>query len=147
MAQIGLDSNILLYALLEPDSDKGAFAEQLIVAVASRGVLALQALAETLAVVRRKRPSLLAEAARRVGELSLIYDLAPTGSGTLARAETLILSEGFRAYDALIVVASAEQGADILLSEDMQDGRRIAGLRILNPFNPDHRGEIDALLD
>ena len=36
--------------------------------------------------------------------------------------------------DALIVSAAIHGGCDRLLSEDLQHGRRIAGIRIQNPF-------------
>ena len=37
-------------------------------------------------------------------------------------------------FDALIVVITRRAGATILISEDMQDGLEIDGLRIVNPF-------------
>ena len=40
----------------------------------------------------------------------------------------------FGFYDSLIVAAALEAGCKRLLSEDMQHGQRIEGLRIENPF-------------
>ena len=40
-------------------------------------------------------------------------------------------------WDALIVEAARRSGATRLMSEDLQTGRRIAGLVIDNPFQPD----------
>jgi len=37
-------------------------------------------------------------------------------------------------WDALIVAAAAKSGATRLLSEDLNPGQKIAGLRIENPF-------------
>ena len=37
-------------------------------------------------------------------------------------------------YDSLIVAAALEAGCKRLLSEDLQHGQRIEGLRIENPF-------------
>jgi predicted nucleic acid-binding protein len=37
-------------------------------------------------------------------------------------------------YDALIVAAAIEAGCNALYSEDMQHGRTIGGLAIVNPF-------------
>jgi len=37
-------------------------------------------------------------------------------------------------YDALIVASAIETGCDILYTEDMQHGRAIGGLAIVNPF-------------
>ena len=43
-------------------------------------------------------------------------------------------------WDGLIVAAADESGASELLSEDMNHGQLIAGIRIVNPFVPtDHR--------
>ncbi len=41
---------------------------------------------------------------------------------------------GFPIYDALIVAAALEARCDTLYSEDMQHGRQIGGLTIVNPF-------------
>ena len=37
-------------------------------------------------------------------------------------------------YDALIVASAIEAGCDTLYSEDMQHGRTIGGVAIVNPF-------------
>lgn len=39
-------------------------------------------------------------------------------------------------WDALIVEAALAAGADTLLTEDLQHGREIEGLRVHNPFLP-----------
>ena len=41
---------------------------------------------------------------------------------------------GYRFYDSLIVTAALECGAKTLCSEDLQHGRKIGGMTILNPF-------------
>jgi predicted nucleic acid-binding protein len=40
-------------------------------------------------------------------------------------------------WDALVIVSAARIGASTLATEDMQHGRRIAGLQIVDPFRPD----------
>lgn len=37
-------------------------------------------------------------------------------------------------WDALIVAAAVEQSCSILLTEDLQDGQEIAGVRVVDPF-------------
>jgi predicted nucleic acid-binding protein len=49
-------------------------------------------------------------------------------------AGALALAEGLQLWDALICTVSARQGAALLLTEDMQDGRTYAGVRLVNPF-------------
>jgi predicted nucleic acid-binding protein len=41
---------------------------------------------------------------------------------------------GYSFYDSLIVAAALDAGCNRLYSEDMQDGQRIEGLTIENPF-------------
>jgi len=41
---------------------------------------------------------------------------------------------GYGFHDALIVAAALEAGCDTLLTEDLQEGRLISVLRIVNPF-------------
>ena len=41
---------------------------------------------------------------------------------------------GYHFYDALIVAAAVESGCRTLYSEDLQHGRKIGNLTILNPF-------------
>jgi len=53
-----------------------------------------------------------------------------THEGTLALAR----DHGLSIYDALIVVSAIEAGCDILYTEDMQHGRTIGDLAIVNPF-------------
>lgn len=40
----------------------------------------------------------------------------------------------YRFYDALIIASAIEGGCKTFYSEDLQDGRKIAGLSIKNPF-------------
>jgi predicted nucleic acid-binding protein len=37
-------------------------------------------------------------------------------------------------WDCVVCAASAQAGAKVLLTEDMQDGRIIDGLRLISPF-------------
>jgi predicted nucleic acid-binding protein len=141
-----LDTNILVYGLLEPESSKKQTAEMLISAVADKGVLAAQVLAELLAVTRRLNPRLLPAVTDRMTDLISTYRVEPTTEDVLLRASSLVQRYELQVFDSIICAASDFAGAAILLSEDMQDGMRVGGLRILNPFNPDNRAEIEALL-
>jgi predicted nucleic acid-binding protein len=37
-------------------------------------------------------------------------------------------------WDALILASAAKTGAEVLLSEDLSAGQKVAGIRIQNPF-------------
>ena len=50
------------------------------------------------------------------------------------RAVDLARSHDFSFHDALMVASAHATGCDTLPTEDIQAGRRIAGLTIVNPF-------------
>jgi predicted nucleic acid-binding protein len=63
--------------------------------------------------------------------------LAPPVSLTIELHDAAILlarDHRFAFYEALIIAAATRANWKILLSEDMGDGRRVAGLTIGNPF-------------
>ena len=142
-----IDTNVVIYAEIEPDSDKGRVARQLINAcIRHDGVIAAQVLGELLAVVRRKRPELMPHARGVVDDLAEALKISPTTGDVMCAAAALSTDHGLRIWDAVICIASAEAGGSHLLSEDMHDGFEIAGLNIINPFDPRNRAEISRLL-
>lgn len=146
MATVALDSNVVLYAFLEPHTEKGVRADRLVRGLGASGVAPVQVLGEVMMVVRRKQPDREAHAFDWLARVVEVYAAAPTRLSTYAKARQLVEAHGLQLWDAIIISASTEAGASLLLSEDMQDGQRIAGLRILNPFAPTNRAEVDALL-
>lgn len=63
----------------------------------------------------------------RINEINATPELYRSGLRVQARY-------GFSFYDSLIVAAALAAGCTTLYSEDMQDGQRIEGLTIRNPF-------------
>lgn len=142
-----LDTNILVYSELEPDSEKGRAARLLIRAcVHNDGIIAVQVLGELLAVVRRRRPDLLSQAVLVVDALAEALEAPPTTVSVMAAAAALSRNHGLQVWDAVICTASAEAGATHLLSEDMHDGFGLAGLTIVNPFLEANRDLLRQLL-
>jgi predicted nucleic acid-binding protein len=45
----------------------------------------------------------------------------------------------------VVCAASADAGAKVLLTEDMQDGRILDGLRLINPFAEKNAKAIESL--
>jgi predicted nucleic acid-binding protein len=141
-----LDSNVLIYALVEPDSTKGRQAIELIATTAGRGVLATQALGEFLWVVRRRRPDLAMDALETLGQLREAFTIVDTTVALLAVAAALQSRYRLQLWDALIWQAAASAGANLLLSEDLQDGFRAEGMLVLNPFLAANAEQLDRLL-
>jgi predicted nucleic acid-binding protein len=59
-----------------------------------------------------------------------------TTAQLIVSASLLHERHSFAFWDAMIVEAALLSGATTLLSEDLQDGRRIGDLAITNPFRP-----------
>lgn len=127
-----LDTNLLVYAALEPDPRSDRARDLL----AAGGMISVQVLNEFASVARRKlrRPWPEIEQALRAirsfcpAPLPLTLALHDAALAIAAR-------HGVAVYDALIVAAALQAGCDRLLTEDLQDGLVIEGrLTVHNPF-------------
>ena len=124
------DTNILVYAQQE-----GGKADQARALLAGGGKLSVQVLNEFTAVSRRKQRIDWREIGEAISDALTLVD--PPLALTLdlhAAARALAEDHQLSFYDALIVSSAIEAGCDILYSEDMQHGRTIGGLAIVNPF-------------
>jgi len=130
------DTNILVYA-----DDKAAPAKQRraieLVALhrrAGTGVLSLQVLQEYFVTVTR-RLRVDAQIARRKVELLAEFDVVAPDLDDILAAIDLHRLLGFSFWDALVLRTAKEAACTVLLSEDLQPGRTIDGVQIVNPFD------------
>jgi predicted nucleic acid-binding protein len=135
VARIAVDSNILIYAEGTDDPVKRQAAIALIGRIGHRNIaLPMQAAGETLRWMIKRGGF-----ERRVALERLAWWLdrcEPLAVSVEAFRLSLRLVEdhAFQLWDAVIVAASTEAGAAVLLSEDMQHGFRWRGITIVNPF-------------
>lgn len=131
-----IDTNILIYAHDIDAKEKHAVAKQALSEFwASRtGFLSMQVLQEFYVNVTRKlsRP-LMKKSARAIVDKYAIWciDTTPAEIATAFRIEDEARI-GF--WDALICAAALKAGAERILSEDLNPGQKIAGIRVINPF-------------
>lgn len=130
-----IDTNVLVYADSgdEPVRQRRAIALIKQHRAAGTAVLAMQVLQEYTNVALRKLglpPALL----RARLDFYARFELVPTRPELIAGALDLHLLHGLAFYDALIVQAAIASGCAQLLSEDLQHGALIGGIRIVNPF-------------
>jgi predicted nucleic acid-binding protein len=132
-----IDTNVLVYAHDADAGEKHAQAKALLAGLwdARSGSLSTQVLQEFYAVVTRKfkPPMPLAKARAIVAAYGEWCDVA-TEPQLIVAASRLEEEHTLSFWDALIVQAAIRAGADRLVSEDLQDGRRIGALTIANPF-------------
>lgn len=125
-----LDTNLLVYA--QGRDAKSEMARQIIL---QGGVISVQVLNEFTSVLRRKFSMSWDEIAEALEDVKIALDtVRPIGLETHSAAVELAREHGFSFYDALIIAAALEADCDQLLTEDMQAGRRIERLAIVNPF-------------
>ena len=125
-----LDTNVLIYA--QGAGAKSEVARQMILA---GGVISVQVLNEFAAVLRRKFRFEWEDIAEAIADVRTALDpVRPIDVVTHTKAVSLAHTHGFSFYDSLIIASALEAGCDTLLTEDLQTGRRIEGLTIVNPF-------------
>jgi predicted nucleic acid-binding protein len=133
--RFSIDTNILVYSI---DKDAGTRHEQsrtLVDALVDRDcVLTLQALAEFFHAVTRKSKMPVAEATAMVHDWMELFPVAIADGRTLSQAIALKNEHDFAFWDAMLVQAARAAGVTRLLTEDMQDGRRLGELILENPF-------------
>jgi predicted nucleic acid-binding protein len=129
------DSNILIYAEDKAYPVKQELAVRLILEHGRQrsGVVSLQVLGEYFSAVTRKLMLDPQTARSQVEFYSRFHLVEPTLGDTLA-ATDLYRLYGYTYWDSLILQCARQSGCSVLLSEDMQHGQVIDGVKILNPF-------------
>ena len=137
MSRSFLDTNVLLYLFDNSVPERKARAQEVFSeeVEAGRAFLSTQVLQEFYVNVTRKLASPLPEevAEERVRDLARLPLLRVDEAMILSAIERH-RSMSFAFWDALILEAALEGGADRLLTEDLQHGQKIEGLRVENPF-------------
>lgn len=132
-----VDTNVLAYAHDSSDQRRQPIASALVDELwqSRAGVLSTQVLTEFYAVVTRKfDPPMARRDARALVDAYAAWPIVQVDPPLIVAASGLEERHSLSFWDALIIEAARRAGADRLVSEDLQHGRRIAGLIIENPF-------------
>lgn len=129
-----LDTNVLLYASLQPDP-RSEVARDLL---ARRGTISVQVLNEFANVARRKLHRTWPDIGTALTAIRVLCPPPlPLTLATHEAALEIAAGTGYQLYDALIIASALEAGCAALFSEDLHDGQVINGrLTIRNPFKP-----------
>ena len=131
------DTNVLVYLFDTDAQEKQRVAREILQqeTLEGRAVLSTQVLQEFYVSVTRKLATPLTPGAahRAVADLAALPTVQVDKElilRSIRRSQAITVSF----WDALIIEAALQAGATKVLTEELQDGQAIEGLRIANPF-------------
>ena len=132
-----VDTNVLVYAFDASAGQKQLTARALLERLweSRTGCLSVQVLQEFFVTVTRKvaKPLTVDDAAARIREFAVWRIFSPTADDVLS-AIGLHTQAKVGLWDAMIVIAAAESGCDVIWTEDLSDRQQLRGVRVRNPF-------------
>jgi predicted nucleic acid-binding protein len=134
---IFVDTNVLVYARDASHQPKQARASEWVAHLweTEQGRLSLQVLHEYYVTTTRKlRPGLSRAEARADIEDLLAWRPIELDAWMLGPAWSLEDRFGLSYWDSLIVAAASVAGCDVILTEDLQHGADLDGVRVVDPF-------------
>ncbi|MFT3969598.1 MAG: PIN domain-containing protein [Micropruina sp.] len=134
MAEVFLDTNVLVYAFDTADREKQARALA-VLAQHPDATISTQVLLEWFAAVTRKlTPPMPPATAQKSLESLAKLSVATTDAELVVRAAQTSVEHQLSIWDAMVIEAAAIAGCRVLLSEDLNNGQVIRGIRVQNPF-------------
>ena len=132
-----VDTNVLVYAKDTTQPDKQPQARAWLDSLWERrdGHLSFQVLSEYyMNVTRQLKPGLDETSAR--AEVRDLLAWRPVTTNTLILEDAWAVADryGFALWDALIVASARHAACDLLLTEDLQHGQELDGIRVVSPF-------------
>ena len=142
-----IDTNILVYAEGVNGLDRRQAALNVLRRLPIAAVLLpIQALGELYNVLIRKAGYATADVRARLVGWSMSYPTADTTRSALIAAADLAATHRLGIWDSIMIAVAAENGCQLLLSEDLQDGFIWSGLTVANPFSAVPHPLLTALL-
>jgi predicted nucleic acid-binding protein len=131
-----VDTNVLIYAHDVDAKAKHEAAKMVLHELWSErtGVLSMQVLQEFYVNVTRKIPYPISKESARLVVSSYAIWCVDTTAAEISTAFRIEDESQIGFWDALIVASALKSGAHRILSEDLNAGQTIAGVRIENPF-------------
>jgi predicted nucleic acid-binding protein len=130
VSAVFIDSDVILY-LLSGDSAKADRAEAVL---NEGGIISVQVLNEVTSVCLRKLKMGWDEIDAVLLAVKAACEVVPLTLESHEKAVRIAKRYRLSLYDSNIFASAIASGAKVLLSEDMQDGVKIDGLTVKNPF-------------
>ena len=141
------DTNILIYAVNTDAPEKHQIASSLLEAATQKDcLLTLQAIGEFFDATRRKGMASMDEVITITRVWQQIFTVVPADQDTFNEAVEYVRDHNISFWDAMLWANAKQAGCAYVLSEDMQHGRRLGGVEIINPFAKDAKPVLALLL-
>jgi predicted nucleic acid-binding protein len=131
-----VDTNLLVYAIDPREQRKRLRMADLLRRLVGSNALVLspQSLGEFYRTVTERHRLMPARDARTFVQILMPSCTAPYDLEVIARAFRMQDTTNYGWWDCMLLAAAAVSGCSFFLSEDMQHGRAIDGMIILDPF-------------
>jgi predicted nucleic acid-binding protein len=144
--RLSLDANILVYTIDIEAGKRQEQAQEIVSRAARRDcILSLQTLCEFFAATTRKGKLTAAQAYAHVEDWQTLFPVVAATPGSLRLAMRAVEQHSLSFWDAMQWAVAKQAGATLLLSEDLQHGRELEGVRFRNPFLDDDPFWADAI--
>lgn len=133
--RVFLDANVLVYAQDRSSPKKQRVCRDIIARLAADadGVISTQVLQEFYVAATRKLgvPPLVAKGIlKTLG----VFDTVQVSPALIQEAVDCSILNQLSFWDALVLAAAASAGCGVVLSEDLNPGQAILGVKVQNPF-------------
>ena len=134
--RFGFDANIFFYAIDVGEPTKHRQAAEIIerAALEHDCSVPLQAYCEFFAAATRKEKMSPVDAGAQITDWQSLYLTVYPTPGSLRQAIDAVTQHNLSFWDAMLWSVAKDAGVTVLLSEDLQDGRALGGVRFRNPF-------------
>lgn len=131
-----LDANILLYSIATEPGEAAKRERATAILDNDNGALSVQVLQEFYVQATRatRADPLPHELAERLIQTWTRFKVQEITLPVLMGALEIKATHGFSYWDSAIIASARALGCRVLYSEDMQHGREVEGIRIVNPF-------------
>jgi predicted nucleic acid-binding protein len=134
--KILLDTNVLVYIYAGSDLRKQAIAEEVAgtLIAAAQAVVSTQVLAEFFNTATRKLGIPAGIAQERLAHYAVLCDVLIITTDVVMTATRGVIEHQLSFWDALLWATALVNHIRYILSEDFQDGIKLEGVQIVNPF-------------
>lgn len=136
--KIFFDTNILIYSYDNSDEAKHKIAFDLVSNLLSKEDIAIstQVINEFIVVMTNKVkcPLSIDEIGKIVARFKENFEIRETGIVDINKAISIYKNHKFSYWDSLIIATAINTNSEILYTEDLQHGRIVNSLKIIDPF-------------